>query len=212
SRFCPPRTGPSSRFGRSGAARSAVRPSLPELPFEVGRAVPDTATQSRAQPDLQPMSPHLPSLPELPFEVVHGPLEALVAADLRLPPEQLAGPRDVRLADLRVVLRQRLEDDPALAAGELAHLLRELQNGDLGRVAEVDRVVEVGPQQPVDALDEVGDVAEAAGLLAVAVDGDRLAPQRLVHEVRQHPAVVEAHPLAVGVKDADDVGIEPVDA
>ena len=83
---------------------------------------------------------------------------------------------------------------------------------DLVRVAEVDRLVEVGEQQPVDALDQVGDVAEAARLRAVAVDGERLAAQRLAHEVRQHPAVVEPHALAVGVEDADDVRVDAVDA
>ena len=61
-------------------------------------------------------------------------------------------------------------------------------------IAEVDRLGEVGVEQPDDPLDQVGDVAEAAGLLALAVDGDRLAAQGLLHEIGQDPAVVEPHP------------------
>ena len=63
-----------------------------------------------------------------------------------------------------------------------------------------------------DALDQVGDVAEAAGLFAFAVDGDRLAAQGLAHEVGQNPAVVEPHPRAVGVEDPDDPRVDAVEA
>ena len=42
------------------------------------------------------------------------PTETLVEPDLRLPPENLLRPGDVRLAHLRIVNRQRLEDNLAL--------------------------------------------------------------------------------------------------
>ena len=54
------------------------------------------------------------------------------------------------------------------------------------------------------------DVAKAARLRAVAVDGQRLAAQGLAHEVRHHPAIVEPHARAVGVEDADDVRVDAV--
>ena len=61
-----------------------------------------------------------------------------------------------------------------------------------------------------DAVDEVGDVAEAAGLLAVAVDGEGFAAQGLHHEVGDDTAVVWLQAGAVGVEDADQVGVDAV--
>ena len=61
-----------------------------------------------------------------------------------------------------------------------------------------------------DAVDEVGDVAEAAGLQAVAVDGEGFAAQGLHHEVGDDAAVVGLQARAVGVEDADQVGVDAV--
>ena len=71
------------------------------------------------------------------------------------------------------------------------------------RVADVDRVVFAAYQQPVDAVDQVRNVAEAAGLFAVAVNGYRLALQCLRHEVRHRAPVLKAHVRAVGVEDPE---------
>src|SRR5947209_8766348 len=101
---------------------------------------------------------------DLMAEVLEGALQPLVAVHLRLPAQQLPRPRDVWLADLRVVLRQRLEYQLALRAAKGQDLAGELQDRHLAGVAEVDRLVELGKQQPVDALDQVADVAERAGL------------------------------------------------
>ena len=59
-------------------------------------------------------------------------------------------------------------------------------------------------------FDQIGDVAEAASLLALTVERDRLAPKRLFHEVGEDPAVVQAHPRAVGVEDAHDPRLDAV--
>ena len=61
-----------------------------------------------------------------------------------------------------------------------------------------------------DAVDEIGDVAEASGLGAVAVDGEGLAVQRLHHEVGDDAAVVGLEAGAVGVEDADQMGVDAV--
>ena len=79
----------------------------------------------------------------------------------------------------------------------------QLQDGDLVRVAEIDRSGDlVGrghqPQQP---FDEVVDEAERARLAAAAVDRDRLALERLDDEVGDHAAVLRLHVGAVGVED-----------
>src|SRR5438552_13981895 len=111
--------------------------------------------------------------------MLHRSQQAFVPVHLRLPAKQLASPADVRPAHLRIILRKRLVFDLALAAGQLQNLLRELSNGDLVWIAEIDRLVEIGVQQPKDAFDEIGDIAKAAGLRAIAVDRERLAPARL---------------------------------
>src|SRR5262249_42846186 len=111
----------------------------------------------------------------LPLEVLDRSPEPLRSADLRLPTQQLPGPRDVRLALLWVVGRQRLVHERALAPGQLQDLVGELTDRDLRRVPDVHGQVVVGVEQLVDAVHQVGDVAEAPRLLAVAVDGEGLA-------------------------------------
>ena len=56
----------------------------------------------------------------------------------------------------------------------------------------------------ISAADDVGDVAEAARLRAVAVDGDRLARQALPHEVRDHHAVAAGLARPDGIEEARD--------
>src|SRR5262245_14651364 len=130
------------------------------------------------------------------LEIRKSPFQPVVPVDARLPAEQSAGARDVGLAYLRIVLRQRPIVEDALAAGQGEDLLGEFEDGHLAGVAEVDRLVKVGVEQADDALDEIVHVAEGARLRAVAVDGQRLTAQGLAHEVGQYAAVVESHPWA----------------
>ena len=58
--------------------------------------------------------------------------------------------------------------------------------------------------QPEDPVHEVGHVAEAARLAAVAEDGDVLVAQRLAQEGRDRAAVLDPHARAVGVEDPHD--------
>ena len=104
-------------------------------------------------------------------------------------PRIASGLRDVRLAHLRIVLGAHVfVDDPGLVAGESIDDLGELLDGELARIADVDRIGLIGKQQPVDPLDQIIDILERARLQAVAVDGERLAAQRLLDEVRDTPA------------------------
>ena len=91
-----------------------------------------------------------------------------------------------------------------LRAARLEHLLGELENRVLARVADVDRQVLAGLGQQDEAADEVVDVAEAPRLRAVAVDRQRLPLERLAQEVGDRAAVVRSHPRAVGVEDPHD--------
>src|SRR5438876_5467862 len=80
--------------------------------------------------------------------------------DLGLPAEDLAGTRDVGLANLRIVLGQGLVDDLALRAGRLEHDVRELEKRELVRIPHVDRHVLGARREQVEAADQVVDVAE----------------------------------------------------
>lgn len=53
----------------------------------------------------------------------------------------------------------------------------------------------------VPTFDEVGHVLEGARLLAMAVDGQGRARQRLRHKVADHAPVVQRHPWPVRVED-----------
>src|SRR5690606_31736500 len=147
---------------------------------------------------------------ELRLDEVERLAKALSPAIARFPAESLAGQRNVRLPNLWIVLRQRLEDDLALAAGELDDLPREVENRDLVGVYDVDGVGHIAEEQAIDALHRIVDVLEGSRLIALAVDGERLAMQRLIHESRQRPAIVEPHARSKRVEDANDAGLDAV--
>ena len=65
-------------------------------------------------------------------------------------------------------------------------------------------------EQAVDAIDQIADEAEAAGLLPVAIDGEGLAADGLLDEVRYHTTVIQAHARAKSVEDTYNAGIEAV--
>src|SRR5256885_7686517 len=75
----------------------------------------------------------------LPAEGREHPSEPLLQLDLRLPAEHLLRPRDVGLAHLGVVDRERLVDDLARRPRHPEHRLRELVERELARVADVHR-------------------------------------------------------------------------
>ena len=87
---------------------------------------------------------------------------------------------------------------------------RDLLDRHFLRIADVDRVVLLRQHQPDDAVDQIADVAEAARLRAVAEHRDVLVDERLRDERRHRAAVADAHARAVGVEDADDLGVELV--
>ena len=121
-----------------------------------------------------------------------------------LPAQDLLGQRDIGLAHLRVIGRERLEDDLRLRARDLDHRLRELQQRELVGVADVDRLVVARLGEGDHPSDEIVDVAERPRLRSVAEDGDRAILERLAQERRDRAAIVGAHPGAVGVEDPDD--------
>nr|GFD57856.1 hypothetical protein [Tanacetum cinerariifolium] len=75
-------------------------------------------------------------------------------------------------AAARVVDRQRHGYGRGGAAGERDHVGEQFVDGELDRVAEVDRgeTVELAVHQRDQPRDHIGHVAEAAGLATVAID------------------------------------------
>ena len=92
--------------------------------------------------------------------------------------------------------------------GELDHEVGQLAHRDLVGVADVDGTGLVAVEQGQQARDLVVDVAEAPGLLTVAVDRQGFAGERLMDEVGDDPTVVGLHSGAVRVEDPSDPGVE----
>ena len=61
-----------------------------------------------------------------------------------------------------------------------------------------------------EALHFVFHITEAAGLSAVAINGQVFAAQRLFHEVGDHAAVIQLHTRAVSIEDAHDARVHAV--
>ena len=127
-----------------------------------------------------------------------------------MPVEDAARFGDVRAALLGIILREGLKNNFRRVRKMRADAFCKFEDGDLLRIADVGGEMLIGEHKAVDTLDEIGDVAEAAGLAAVAVNGERFAQQRLMHKIGKSAAVVEAHAGPVGVEDADDAGIDAV--
>ena len=106
---------------------------------------------------------------------------------------------------------QRLEHDLRVRLGDLAHELGELEHRVLVGIADVHRLDDVGVEQRDEPAHFVVDVAERAGLRAVAVDRERLAVDRLREEVRDDAPVGRSQPRSVRVEDAHDRRVEVVE-
>src|SRR5690606_21181635 len=104
------------------------------------------------------------------LDVVDGAGEALLDGDPGFPAEDAPGPGNVGPALLGIVVEGRLHrDNRTRASGDAADQLRQFAHGLFHRVPDVDGLRLVRHEQPVDAVHQIGDVAEAAGLFSRAV-------------------------------------------
>jgi hypothetical protein len=143
-------------------------------------------------------------------EVGDGFLEAFVEGYFGFPAEEFAGAGDVGLALFGVVLGKGFKDEFAFGAGNFEDGFGELEHGHFARVADVHGEVGVAHHEAIDAFDEIGTVAETAGLGPFAENGDWFAGEGLADKCRDDTAVVHAHAGAEGIKDADDAGVDAV--
>eukprot|EP00754_Rhynchopus_humris_P039921 Rhum_TRINITY_DN22999_c0_g1::Rhum_TRINITY_DN22999_c0_g1_i1::g.176756::m.176756 len=136
--------------------------------------------------------------------------ETLANRRPRLPAQLRLRLSDVRLALRRVVLRRSLELDLAGGLREFLDKLGELLHRVLVGVAHVHRRGDVTVHHRVDAVHQVVHELERPGLLARAVDGQRLALQGLDDEVRHDTAVVRVHARPERVEDAHHADVHVV--
>lgn len=128
------------------------------------------------------------------------------------PVEVLFGKGDIGSALFGVVFGQGLEDEFGAGVSEVENVFSEFDHGEFAGVAEVDGAGDGGiaVHEADEAFDEVVAVAEGAGLLAVAIDGDRFALEGLHDEVGNNASVLGVHAGAVCIEDADDFDLELV--
>src|SRR6478752_2582350 len=100
----------------------------------------------------------------VPTERAGRATQSFFVLDLGLPPEKLPRPRDVRLADLRIIDRKCFEHDRAGRSGHADDRFGELEQGHLGRVADVDREMLSRLDQQDEPAHEIVDVTEAPRL------------------------------------------------
>src|SRR6266566_1497900 len=145
-------------------------------------------------------------------EVLDRATQAVLERYLRFPTKRAFRPRDVRLTHLRIVDGQWALDDLAFAPRQAQHQLGQLADGEFVWVPEVRRLAVAMLEEAHDPVDQIIHVAEGARLRAVAIDGERLAAQRLDDEVRHDTAIVRPHARAIRVEDPDDPRVELVEA
>src|SRR6185503_4539268 len=185
SRCCPVAT---TRQARSSVPRRAAMTGAILMPS--GRVPMKTATVLRAPMEEDSIRrPPESGQAELLLEVGEGTAEPFVEGNLRLPAEDRARARDVRLAHAWIVHGQGARDDAAARSGERDDRLRELADGQLVRVPDVDGVHLVRADQAIQPLHEVGHVAEAARLAPVAEHGHVFVAQGLAQEGGDGPPV-----------------------
>src|SRR5579863_1564294 len=68
----------------------------------------------------------------------------------------------------------------------------------------------VGFQQAANPFNKIAHVTKAASLPAISINGNGLAGECLVKEIRERAPVIQAHPRAISIEDAYDTRIQAV--
>jgi len=137
-------------------------------------------------------------------------LEAFFEVNLRLPSKELAGLGDIGLSLLRIVRRKWLEDNLGLRVDDVLDSVGKLKNGVFSRVSDVDRAHVVSVHKADESIHLVVNVAEAASLVTLTVNGDGLVAKRLDNEVADNTAIIFKHARTVGVEDTGDADLKIV--
>jgi hypothetical protein len=127
--------------------------------------------------------------------------KSLTEGDLRLPPKELLGAADVRLALVRVVLGVLTELNPCIRVNGVLDNLGELKHGELAGVSKVEWTDVLPFHQLHQTLNQIRNILEAPGLLAITVNSQGLLPQCLSNKVADNTAIINAHARAICVED-----------
>lgn len=120
--------------------------------------------------------------------------------------------RNVRLALAQIILRERLVDQLRLQSDEIDDLFGKLLDRESVGIDEIDgpRKLRSRVHRPQEALDEVINIPEGTGLLAIAIDHNTLTLHRLDDEIRDDPAFIGMHARPIGIEDPHHLDIEIV--
>ena len=79
---------------------------------------------------------------------------------------------DIRPPHLGVVFGERKKGDPKLATRDFQNFLSQLEHRNFVGIAQVDdqRLGARRQSEPIDSLDQIADITEAAGLRSVAIN------------------------------------------
>ena len=133
-----------------------------------------------------------------------GLSKSLLERNDRFPPKRALGQGNIWLALTRIILRQGLIDDFGVRPGQRDNRLGQVPDRVLCGIAEVDGSHHGvrGVHQLNEAVDQVINEAERAGLASVTVKGYGLTTQCLHDKVRNDPPIVRMHAWAVCIEDA----------
>jgi len=127
--------------------------------------------------------------------------KSLAQGDLRLPAKKLLGAADVRLALVRVILGVLTELNPCIRVNGVLDNLGELKHGELARVSKVEWTNVIPFHQLHQTLNQIRNILEAPGLLAITVNSQGLLPKCLSNKVADNTAIINAHARAICVED-----------
>src|SRR5581483_11916399 len=92
--------------------------------------------------------------------------------------------------------------------GNAQNFFGELFDRHLARVADVDRLVEIGLREFENAIDQIAHITERARLRAVPENGEGFVFQSLADERRNDAAVAQTHARTVSVEDAHNFRVD----
>jgi len=101
-------------------------------------------------------------------------------------------------------------DDFRGTTAQIPDFFGKLVYRHFSRIADVDRLMVVALRQFKDAVDQIRDEAEAPRLRAITKHRQRFILKGLRGKSRDHPAVIGSHAGPVGVKDSNNMGVDPM--
>jgi hypothetical protein len=104
-------------------------------------------------------------------EVGNGGIQTLIQGDAGLPAQFTARQINHRLALKRIISRKRSPNQVQIRINFVPDQLGQLTNRKFARITDIDRTRVLTIHQPDNAINKVIDIAKAASLATVTVEG-----------------------------------------